>query len=84
MPIKKCIVKCDTPSEILFTIPTKDDVFNLWKIACSENVKLTKGMYICANHFATDDIIRKRLLTSGEIVVGVVSISYLVSINLVS
>ena len=84
MPMKKCIVKCDTPSEILFTIPTKDDVFNLWKIACGENVKLTKGMYICANHFATDDIIRKRLLTSGEIVVGVVSISYLVEINLVS
>jgi len=86
MPMKKCIVKCDTPSEILFTIPTKDDVFNLWKITCGERVKLTKGMYIyiCANHFTTNNIIRKRLLTSGEAVVGVVSISYLVNINLVS
>jgi len=46
MPMKKCIVKCDTPSKNLFTIPTKDDVFNLWKIACGEHVKLTKGMYI--------------------------------------
>lgn len=75
MPIKKCIAKCDTPCDILFNIPTKDDIFNLWKNACDELVKLNNGMYIFANHFLTDDVIRKRFLTSGEMIVEVVSIS---------
>lgn len=75
------IVKCNTPSDILFTIPKKEQDFSLWEKSCDEHVKWTRRLYyICANHFAKDDTVRKHFLNSEDIVVGIVSISYLVNI----